>query len=65
MTFDSVSFEYKGQNYPIVQIDHSGSDLIKNDKKIILKKDLTIIQRRAMAEFCSLLLNLNEFIYVD
>ena len=44
VTFDSVSFEYKGQNYPIVQIDHSGSDLIKNDKKIILKKDPTIIQ---------------------
>ena len=65
VTFDSVSFEYKGQNYPIVQIDHSGSDLIKNDKKIILKKDPTIIQRRAMAEFSSLLLNLNEFIYVD
>ena len=65
VTFDSVSFEYKGQNYPIVQIDHSGSDLIKNDKKIILKKDPTIIQSRAMAEFSSLLLNLNEFNYVD
>ena len=55
----------EGQNYPIIQIDHSGSDLIKNDKKIVLKEDPQIIQRRAMAELCSLLLNLNEFVYVD
>ena len=48
-----------------MQIDHSGSELIKNNKKILLKEDPTIIQRRAMAEFCSLLLNLNEFVYVD
>ena len=65
VTFDGLSFEHEGQNYPIIQIDHSGSELIKNDKKIILKEDPQIIQRRAMAELCSLLLNLNEFVYVD
>lgn len=65
VTFDELSFEHEGQNYPIIQIDHSGSDLIKNDKKIVLKEDPQIIQRRAMAELCSLLLNLNEFVYVD
>ena len=48
-----------------VSIDHSDSDLIKNDKRIVLKEDPQIIQRRAMAELCSLLLNLNEFVYVD
>ncbi|NCG28544.1 MAG: DUF1553 domain-containing protein [Verrucomicrobiales bacterium] len=65
VTFDHLSIEHKEKKYPIMQIDHSGSELIKNNKKILLKEDPTIIQRRAMAEFCSLLLNLNEFVYVD
>ena len=65
VTFDRLSFEHKGKKYPIIRIDHSDSDLINKDKKIVLKEDPKIIQRRAMAEFCSLLLNLNEFVYVD
>ena len=31
----------KEKKYPIMQIDHSGSELIKNNKKILLKEDPT------------------------
>jgi len=65
VTFDELSLKHKGKNHPIIRIDHSGSELIKDDKKIVLKEDHQMITRRALAEFCSLLLNLNEFVYVD
>ena len=65
VTFDGLSFEHEGKIHPINQIDHSGSELIKDDKKIIVKEDHQLITKRALAEFCSLLLNLNEFIYID
>jgi hypothetical protein len=53
------------KKYPITQINHSASKLIGSDTENILNKDQQIIERRAMAELCSMLLNLNEFIYVD
>ena len=65
VTFDKLSIENNEKKYPITQINHSASKLIGDDKKIILNKDQQIIERRAMAELCSMLLNLNEFIYVD
>ena len=65
VTFDKLSIDHNEKKYPITQINHSASKLIGDDKKIILNKDQQIIERRAMAELCSMLLNLNEFIYVD
>ena len=65
MTFDKLSIENNEKKYPITQINHSASKLIGGDTEIILNKDQQIIERRAMAELCSMLLNLNEFIYVD
>ena len=65
VTFDKLSIENNEKKYPITQINHSASKLIGSDTEIILNKDQQIIERRAMAELCSMLLNLNEFIYVD
>ncbi len=33
VTLDGLSFENEGQNYPLIQIDHSDSELIKNRQK--------------------------------
>ena len=63
--FDRLSFEENGKSYPIIKIDYNESDLKRTDRKIVLENNSSTIKERAMAEFCSLLLNLNEFVYID
>ena len=65
MIFDRLSFEENGKSYPIIKIDYNESDLKRTDRKIVLENNSSTIKERAMAEFCSLLLNLNEFVYID